>query len=91
MNTEARRMIKKHAISIWLKAELDVLLERVSRRGGRPLLEKGDKRAILSKLMEERYPVYAEADMTVESDNGAHDRVVDGIVSELRHHGIVTS
>lgn len=90
MTPETRKLIKKHALSIWLKAELTVLVERVSRRGGRPLLEKGDKHAILAKLMEERYPVYGEADMTVESDNGAHERVVEGIVTSLKDHGIVT-
>ncbi len=87
MSPQTRRLIKQHAISVWLKADLEVLLERVSRRGGRPLLEKGDKRAILSKLMDERYPVYAEADMTVESDSGAHERVVESIVDMLRERG----
>ncbi len=90
MNEKTRQMINKHALSIWLKADVDVLVDRVSRRGGRPLLEKGDKRAILSKLMEERYPVYAEAQMTVDSDTGAHERVVDGIIATLIDHGILT-
>lgn len=87
MSAQTRQLIKTHAVSVWLKADLDVLLERVSRRGGRPLLEKGDKRAILSKLMDERYPVYAEADMTVESDSGAHERVVESIVDMLKERG----
>lgn len=91
MQPETRELIKKHALSIWLKADLDVLLERVSRRGGRPLLEKGDKRAILSKLIDERYPVYAEAEMTIESDDGAHERVVESIISRLREYGIVSA
>lgn len=87
MSAQTRQLIKQHAVSVWLKADLEVLLERVSRRGGRPLLEKGDKRAILSKLMDERYPVYAEADMTVESDSGAHERVVESIVDTLKERG----
>ncbi len=91
MNAITRKLIKEHALSIWLKADLDVLLDRVSRRGGRPLLEKGDKRAILSRLMEERYPVYSQANLTVESDNGAHERVVEGIIASLKQHGILLS
>jgi shikimate kinase len=84
MNPVTRQVIRQNAISVWLKADLDVLLERVSRRSGRPLLEQGDKRAILSRLMEERYPVYAEADITVESGSGAHGRVVTQIVDALK-------
>lgn len=87
MSAVTRELIKKHAVSIWLKADVDVLLERVSRRGGRPLLEKGDKRAILTKLMDERYPIYVEADMTIESDSGAHERVVETIIQLLKEKG----
>lgn len=78
-----REMIGKSAISIWLKADLDVLLERVSRRNNRPLLEKGDKRVILGKLMEERYPIYSEADIVVESDDSSHDVVINKIFDAL--------
>ncbi len=89
MNPEIRKQIKEKAISIWLHADLDVLVDRVSRRNGRttnirPLLEKGDKRAILEKLMEERYPVYAQADYTVPSDNAEHKKVVERIIKLLK-------
>lgn len=83
MQPAVREAIRAHATSVWLRAELDVLLERVCKRSHRPLLEKGDKRAILSKLMDERYPVYAEADLVVDSGKGPHDNVVDAALAVL--------
>lgn len=68
---------------MWLRADLEVLLERVSRRGNRPLLKRGDPREILSKLIDERYPIYAEADIVVDSLNGPHEAVVEKIVQSL--------
>lgn len=79
-----RQSIKEKALSVWLRAELDVLVERVSRRDTRPLLKTGDKGTILSKLMEDRYPIYAEADITIDSNIGPHDTVVDDIVRALQ-------
>lgn len=67
MNEAVRAKISERAISIWLRAELDILVERTGRRGGRPLLETGDPREILDALMKERHPVYAEADIIVDS------------------------
>ncbi len=84
MNPAVRREVGAHAVSIWLKAELDVLVERVSRKNTRPLLNQGDKRVILQKLMDERYPVYADADLTVESDDGAHEKVVREVIEKLK-------
>ena len=78
-----REIIKGTATSVWLRAELDVLLERVSRRNYRPLLQKGDKRQILSKLMQERYPIYAEADFVVDSALGPHEAVVESVLATL--------
>lgn len=83
MNPETRAFIKENALSVWLRAELDVLVERVSRKDHRPLLEKGDKREILSKLIEARYPAYAEADLVVDSDSGPHYKVVEQIIWKL--------
>lgn len=83
MQPHLRTLIKQHATSFWLRAELDVLLDRVSKRGHRPLLEKGDKRAILARLMDERYPVYAEADGIIDSGVGSHDKVVDLLLKQL--------
>lgn len=84
MNANIRKAVKEKAISVWLKAELEVLVERVSRRNTRPLLEKGDKREILGRLMQDRYPVYAEADLTIDSSNDAHEAVVRRILEALK-------
>lgn len=86
---EVRRAIREQAIAIWLDAPLDILVERTSRRRSRPLLERGDKRAILARLLAERRPHYAEAPIHVESDDGPHAAVVDRIIAALRaHHGM---
>lgn len=84
MNPDIRAAISGKAISIWLRADIEVLLERVSRRNTRPLLAKGDKRAILSRLMQERTPVYSLADIVVDNDTGHHDNVVNRIVALLK-------
>ena len=75
-------------VQLSLRADLDVLLNRVSRRDNRPLLKHGDKREILKQLMEERYPVYAEADVTVDSHAGErHEAVVARILDALAARG----
>lgn len=84
MNDETRARIRERSLSIWLKAELDVLAKRCARRpGNRPLLAGGDLRGTLSRLMAERYPVYAEADVTVMSVDGPHDAVIEEILRAL--------
>lgn len=83
MNASIREAIKEKATSVWLKAELDVLLERVARRDTRPLLKSGDRREILNRLMDERYPIYAQADITVDSNAGMHESVVTAILEIL--------
>lgn len=86
MQPPIRAMIKQRATSLWLRAELTILLERVARRDHRPLLKGGDKQEIMRRLMEERYPIYAEADITVDSSNGPHDRVVERAVAALEEY-----
>jgi shikimate kinase len=83
VNPTIRDTIREKAISVWLKADLEVLLERVSRRDTRPLLKSGDKSAILSKLIDDRYPLYAGADIVIDSNAGLHETVVERIVSAL--------
>jgi shikimate kinase len=83
MDLETRAVIAGGAVSVWLRAEIDVLLERVMRRDNRPLLKQGDPRKILAGLIEERYPVYAEADITVDSTDGPHTVVVGEIIKAL--------
>ncbi|MDD3445345.1 MAG: shikimate kinase [Zavarzinia sp.] len=81
MDPETRARVKALALSIWLRADVDVLLRRVKKRNNRPLLKKGDPREILERLVAQRYPVYAEADLVVESLDGPHDQVVDAILA----------
>jgi shikimate kinase len=87
MDPETRERIGETAISIWLRANVDLLLERVKRKDNRPLLRNTDSRAALVRLIEEREPVYALADIVVESDDGPHDTVVKRIISALQAHG----
>ncbi len=83
MDAETRRRIRERAVSVWLRADLDVLVERCSRKRNRPLLEGGDPRAILARLIDERYPIYAEADIVVDTVAGPHEEVVERIVDAL--------
>ena len=83
MNPDTRAAIAAKGISIWLHAELDVLMKRVRRRQDRPLLKTNDPAATLRKLIEERYPTYALADLTIESRDVPHDRIVDEIIGAL--------
>lgn len=78
-----KELIERKAFTVWLRADIDTLIDRVSRRDTRPLLAKGNKRKILSKLIQDRYPVYAEADMTIDSNYGAHDAVVKTIYERI--------
>ena len=83
MDARTRANIKARGVSIWLKAELPVLLHRVRRRDNRPLLASDDSDKVMRKLMEKRYPIYAEADITVESRDVAHDLIVGDVVEAL--------
>lgn len=83
MDAGTRANIKKHGVSVWLKAELPVLLHRVRRRDNRPLLAGGDPEKVMRELMEKRYPVYAEADITVESRDVPHDVIVCHLIEAL--------
>jgi len=84
MNPETRAAIRAKGISIWLKAPPDVLIKRIKRRSDRPLLANDDPLETLNRLIEERYPVYAEADVTVKSRDVPHDTIVDEIIEGLR-------
>src|SRR3981081_308525 len=84
MNADTRALIRAKAVSVWLKAELDVLMKRIKRRGDRPLLKTAAPAATLTALIAERYPVYAEADLTVASRDVPHESIVEEIVAALR-------
>jgi shikimate kinase len=83
MNPDTRANIKAHGLSVWLKADIKVLMKRVGRRDNRPLLAAGDPEKMMKRLMEERYPIYAEADVTVESRDVPHDVIVGAVIDAL--------
>ncbi len=83
MDEETRAAITESGISVWLRAELSVLMKRVKRRNDRPLLNTDDPESIMRKLMQERYPIYAEADLTVDTRDTPHDTIVDEIIDLL--------
>ena len=83
MNAETRATVKRNAISIWLRADFDLLMRRVRRRSNRPLLQNDDPEAVMRKLIAERYPIYAEADITVDSRDVAHTSIVNSIIRSL--------
>ncbi len=86
MDSQTRDTIRKRGISIWLRADLDLLLKRTSRRNNRPLLKRGDPREILEKLMAERHPVYGDADITVDSADGPPEATVERVRTALREY-----
>ena len=86
MRDATRARVGGSGVSVWLKAELDVLMRRVRKRGNRPLLETEDPEATMRALMEARHPVYAEADVEVLSRDVSHDRVVDDVLEALVAH-----
>jgi shikimate kinase len=83
MNAETRKLIGQKGVAIWLKADIDVLMKRIRRRNDRPLLKTADPEATLQRLMDERYPVYAYADVTIESRDVSHEVIVDELVQAL--------
>jgi shikimate kinase len=86
MNEQTRQAIAAHGVSVWLKAEIDVLLDRVGRKNNRPLLKTGNPRDILLRLMDQRYPTYALADLTVHTRDEKKDVIASEVVSALKTH-----
>ena len=83
LDSGTRALIKEKAISVWLRAELDILFERVSRRSHRPLLKTADPKGTLAELIALRYPIYAEADIIVDSGDGPISVMVDRVIAAL--------
>ena len=83
MDPATRTVIARRGVSVWLRADLDVLLARVSRRNNRPLLQERDPRAVLAELIERRHPVYAEADLTIDSGDSAPELTVTRAIAAL--------
>jgi shikimate kinase len=81
-----RKLLNERAITVWLDAPVDVLTERTSRRDTRAQLRNGDPKSVLERLAKERRPSYSEAHIHVKSGSGAHNDVVDAIVSALESY-----
>ncbi len=86
LDTKTRELVQEKGISIWLRASLDLLVNRVSRRTNRPLLKDGNQREILERLMEERYPTYEQADIVVDSGREPPEITADRVVGELQNY-----
>lgn len=86
LDTKTRELVREKGISIWLRASLDLLVNRVSRRTNRPLLKDGNQREILERLMEERYPTYEQADIVVDSGREPPEITADRVVGELQNY-----
>lgn len=90
LDARTRRLIRERGVAVWLRGDLDLLVKRTARRDNRPLLKQGDPREILKKLIDERYPTYAEADLTVDSVDGPPEitleRVIDALTAFFTQH-----
>jgi shikimate kinase len=86
MDGETRALMRRNAITVWLRADLEVLYDRVRKRTHRPLLRQGDPKDTLARLISQRYPVYAEADLVVESTAQPPDVTTDQVLEALRRH-----
>jgi len=83
MNAETREAIGRNGVSVWLKADFDVVMNRVRRRSHRPLLQKADPEGVMRELIATRYPLYALADLTVQSRDVPHETIVEEVLAAL--------
>jgi shikimate kinase len=90
MDPDTRAAMRQSALTIWLKAPAGVLLSRVKKRDTRPLLQGGDPKETIEKLLAVREPVYAQADITLECVDESHHSAVDRIIAVLRERGLET-
>ena len=86
VNTETRALVKSAAVSVWIKADFDLLFQRVQRRSNRPLLKTANPRQTLQDLIDKRYPIYAEADVTVTSKDVPQDQVATEVIDAVLAH-----
>jgi shikimate kinase len=93
VNPDTRALIKEKAVSVWLKADVDVLVRRVGRKDSRPLLKGRDPRQVLSELAKVRGPAYAEADLCVETGDTPHAVALERVLEALGRHakGVLTA
>ncbi len=83
INADTRALVKSSAISVWIKADFELLFQRVQRRSNRPLLKTANPRQTLEDLIAVRYPIYAEADVTVQSRDVPQDQVASEVMDAL--------
>ena len=83
VESETRAEFKGRAVTVWLRADLEVIFRRVCRKNNRPLLKSKNPKQVLADLIEVRYPLYALADIIVDSDDRPHEQVVDRIIDQL--------
>ncbi len=83
INEETRQRIRQVSVSVWLRADLPLLMKRVLKRSGRPLLKSEDPEAVMRKLIEQRHPIYAGADVTVDSRDVQHGQMVNDVIKAL--------
>lgn len=87
IDPETRACVRERALSVWLRADLEALVRRTARRSHRPLLNNEEPRAVLARLVEQRYPIYAEAELVVDSARGGIDDVVRAIMDRIAAQG----
>ena len=87
MNDETRQNINNNAVAVWLRADFNLLMKRVRRRSHRPLLKTADPDAVMRKLIDERYPVYAQAHVVVDSRDVPHNAIVKDVIAALLNLG----
>ncbi len=84
VDPETRALILENGIAVWIDCDIETLVERTSRRNNRPLLKSGDPREILTRLLKERGPLYAEAPVRVQSDEGPHEETAHAILRAIK-------
>jgi shikimate kinase len=86
MDASTRALLRARAVTVWLRADIELMLARIGRRSNRPLLKSGDPRAVLEQLMQQRYPIYAQSDVTVDSVDGPPEATVERVMAALARH-----
>lgn len=86
LNPATRKLVAERAISVWIRADIETLTKRATRRATRPLLRSGDPKQTIARLLDEREPFYDAADLKIDSRAGGHARTVAAIVAALSHY-----
>jgi len=84
LDEDTRKLMRSKAVTVWLNADLETLWRRVIKRDHRPLLKRPDARQVLERLLDERTPIYSEADLVITSEDGPHSATVDRILDALK-------